>query len=96
MGHVATFEILVHLTWNDPNESSQKFLNYIKTMIKTMFLEILNVDAHNQIVPIKCVTDSKLLYDAVYSTKILTIKDIIICNSRVVRKTRNPFCDVGL
>ena len=44
------------------------------TMIKTMFLEILNVDAHNQILLIKCVTDSKSLYDAVYSTKTLTEK----------------------
>ena len=43
-------------------------------MIKTMFLEILNVDAHNQILPIKCVTDSKSLHDAVYSTKTLTEK----------------------
>ena len=43
-------------------------------MIKTMFLEILNVDAHNQILLIKCVTDSKSLYDAVYSTKTLTEK----------------------
>ena len=30
-------------------------------MIKTMFCAILNVDAHNQILPIKCVTDSKHL-----------------------------------
>ena len=43
-------------------------------MIKTMILEILNVDAHNQILLIKCVTDSKLLHDAVYSTKTLTEK----------------------
>ena len=43
-------------------------------MIKAMFLEILNVDAHNQILPIKCVTDSKSLHDAVYSTKTLTEK----------------------
>ena len=41
-------------------------------MIKAMFLEILNVDAHNQILPIKCVTDSKPLHDAVCSTKTLT------------------------
>ena len=43
-------------------------------MIKTMFLEILNVDAHNQILPIKCVT----LHDAVYSTKTLTEKRLKI------------------
>ena len=43
-------------------------------MIKAMFLEILNVDAHNQILPIKCVT----LHDAVYSTKTLTEKRLKI------------------
>ena len=43
-------------------------------MIKTMFLEIMNVNAHNQILPIKHVTDSKSLYDAVYSTKTLPEK----------------------
>ena len=43
-------------------------------MIKTMFLEILNVDAHNQILPIKCVNESNSLHDAVYSTKTLTEK----------------------
>ena len=36
-------------------------------LIKAMFLEILNVDADNQILPIKCVTDSKSLHSAVYS-----------------------------
>ena len=35
-------------------------------MTKTVFLEILNVDAHNQIPRIKS------LHDAVYSTKTLT------------------------
>ena len=67
-------------------------------MIKTMFLEILNVDAHNQILLIKCVTDSKSLYDAVYSTKTLIEKrlKIELCAIRVVGKTRNPFCDKGL
>ena len=43
-------------------------------MIKAIFLEILNVDAHNQILPIKCVAESKSLHDAVYSTKTLTEK----------------------
>ena len=47
-------------------------------MIKTMFLEILNVDAPNQILPIKCVTDSKSLHHAVYSTKTLTEKRLKI------------------
>ena len=47
-------------------------------MIKAMFLEILNVDAHNQILPIKCVTDSKSLHDAVYSTKTLAEKQLRI------------------
>ena len=47
-------------------------------MIKTMFLEILNVDAHNQILLINCVTDSKSLHDAVYSTKTLTEKRLKI------------------
>ena len=67
-------------------------------MIKTMFLEILNVDAHNQILLIKCVTDSKSLYDAVYSTKTLIEKrlKIELCAIRVVGKTRNPFCDKSL
>ena len=46
-------------------------------MIKTMILEILNVDAHNQILLIKCVTDSKSLHDAVYS-KTLTEKQLKI------------------
>ena len=47
-------------------------------MIKTMFLEILNVDAHNQILPIKCVNESNSLHDAVYSTKTLTEKRLKI------------------
>ena len=47
-------------------------------MIKTMFLETLSVDAHNQILPINCVTDSKSLHDAVYSTKTLTEKRLKI------------------
>ena len=43
-------------------------------MIKTMFLEILNVDGHNQILLIMCLTDSKSLHDVVYFTKTLTEK----------------------
>ena len=34
-----------------------------------MFLEILNIDVHNQILPINYATDSTSLYDKVYSTK---------------------------
>ena len=44
----------------------------VPIMIKAMFLEILNVDAHNEILLINCVTDSKSLHGAVYSTKTLT------------------------
>ena len=47
-------------------------------MIITMVLEILNVDALNQIPPIKCVTDNKSLHDAVYSTKTLTERSLKI------------------
>ena len=47
-------------------------------MIKTMFLETLNVDSHDQILLIKCVTDSKSLHDAVYSTETLTEKQLKI------------------
>ena len=43
-------------------------------MIKTMFFEILNVDGHNQILLIMCLTDSKSLHDVVYFTKTLTEK----------------------
>ena len=43
----------------------------IATMIKTMFLEILNVDAQNQILLITCVAESKSFHDTVYSTKTL-------------------------
>ena len=57
-------------------------------MIKAMFLEILNVDAHNQILLIKCVTDTKPLHDAVCSTKILTEKrlNIELCAIRQSEK----------
>ena len=41
----------------------------IATMIKTMFLEISNVDAQNQILLITCVADSKSFHHTVYSTK---------------------------
>ena len=58
-----------------------------------MLFKILNVDAHNQYLPIKCVTDIKSLHNAVYSTKNLIEKQLKI---RVVRKTKNPFCDVGV
>ena len=41
-----------------------------------MFFEILNVDAHNQIFPIKCVADIKSLHNTVHSTKTLTEKQL--------------------
>ena len=37
-------------------------------MIKCMPLEISNLSMQNQILPIKCIIDSKSLYDAVYSS----------------------------
>ena len=52
---------LIAETLQEPFEAS--------SMIKIMFLEILNVDVHNQILPINYVTDSTSLYDKVYSTK---------------------------
>ena len=36
-------------------------------MIKCLLLEISNLTMQNQILPIKCIIDSKSLYDAVYS-----------------------------
>ena len=52
---------LIAETLQEPFEAS--------SMIKIMFLEILNVDVYNQILPINYVTDSTSLYDKVYSTK---------------------------
>ena len=37
-------------------------------MIKCILLEILNLNVENQILPIKCITVSKSLHDAVYSS----------------------------
>ena len=37
-------------------------------MIKCILLEILNLNVKNQILPIKCITDSEFLHDAVYSS----------------------------
>ena len=37
-------------------------------MINCLLLEILNLSMQNQILPIKCIIDSKSLYDAVYSS----------------------------
>ena len=56
---------------------SQKYLNCRNISIagsnrSSYNDDILNVDANNQILPIKCVTDSKPLHDAVCSTKTLT------------------------
>ena len=46
-------------------------------MIKSLLLEIF-IDAHNQNLLLKCVTDSKSLHDTVYSTKTLTEKRLKI------------------
>ena len=35
-------------------------------MINCLLLEILNLSMQNQILPIKCIIDSKSLYDVVY------------------------------
>ena len=37
-------------------------------MIKYILLQILNLNGDNQILPIKCITDSKSQYDTVYSS----------------------------
>ena len=37
-------------------------------MIKCILLEILNLNVENQILPIKCITDSEFQYDAVHSS----------------------------
>ena len=37
-------------------------------MIKCLLLEISNLTMQNQILPIKCIIDSKSLYDVVYSS----------------------------
>ena len=37
-------------------------------MINCLLLEISNLSMQNQILPIKCIIDSKSLYDAVYSS----------------------------
>ena len=64
---------VISLVDKKAKESSQKYLNcrsnWSNIMVKTMLLEILNVDAYNQILLVKCVTDSKSLHDAVYPTK---------------------------
>ena len=47
-------------------------------MIKTVFLQSLNVDARNQILLIRCITDSKSLHAKLYSFKALTEKRLKI------------------
>ena len=50
----------------------------VSIMIKWMLLEILKIDTNNEILPITCITDSKSLHDAVYSTKEVTEKRLKI------------------
>ena len=47
-------------------------------MIKCILLEILNLNVENQILPIKCITDSEFLHDAVYSSNNPTEKRLKI------------------
>ena len=47
-------------------------------MIKCILLEILNLNVKNQILPIKCITDSKSLHDVVYSSNNSTEKRLRI------------------
>ena len=47
-------------------------------MIRCLLLEILMLEQQNQILPIKCITDSKSIHDAVYSSKTLTKKRLKI------------------
>ena len=47
-------------------------------MIKCILLEILNLNVKNQILRIKCITDSKSLHDAVYSSNNPTEKKLKI------------------
>ena len=45
----------------------QEFIE-VAFMIKYILLEILDLNVEKQILPIKCITDSKCLHDAVYSS----------------------------
>ena len=47
-------------------------------MIKCMLLDILKIEYNNKTLPIKCITDSKSLHDAVYSSKEVTEKRLRI------------------
>ena len=47
-------------------------------MIKCMLLDILKIEYNNKTLPIKCITDSKSLHDAVYSSKEVTEKRLKI------------------
>ena len=47
-------------------------------IIRCLLLEILKLEQQNQILPIKCITDSNFLHNAVYSSKALTEKRLKI------------------
>ena len=87
---------VISLAAKKAKESSQKYLNCRNirvagsNVIKTMFLEILNVDARNQILPIKCVTDSQSLHDVVYSNKTLTEKRLKLELSAIQESLEKP------
>ena len=87
---------VISLAAKKAKESSQKYLNCRNirvagsNVIKTMFLEILNVDAHNQILPIKFVTDSQSLHDVVYSNKTLTEKRLKLELSAIQESLEKP------
>ena len=87
---------IISLPAKKAKESSQNHLNYRNisvagsNVIKTMFLEILNVDAHNQILPITFVTDSQSLHDVVYSNKTLTEKRLKIELSAIQESLEKP------
>ena len=53
-------------------------------VVKYILLEILNLNIENQILPIKCITDSKSQHDVVYSSNIPTEKrlKIELCSIR--------------
>ena len=62
-----------------------------------LLLEILKLEQQNQILPIKCITDSKSLHDAVYSSKTLTQKrlKIELCNIRESLEKGEIHCYMG-
>ena len=44
----------------------------LSIMNKYMFSEILKIQLNNQTLPVKCITDTKSLHDAMYSSKEVT------------------------